>query len=126
MLTIPFVGDRTDFVIVSAGWVIVTLTDAELVAPPTLAAVAEFAAGDATLVAVNETEILVVIPDTNAPRLVQINVPALITFGEGVADWKLKALGKLSVTDRLFRVVLPLLMTCRLYWTVWPTCVRPL
>ena len=48
------------------------------------------------MVAVNDTVMFVIWPGAKVPRLVHVSVPAPRLFGDGLADWKLSADGKVS------------------------------
>src|SRR5206468_7527368 len=96
-------------------WVVCTATGPRFVGPPPALATAELMAEAEAAIAVNETVMFVLRPTASGPTLFQVNVPAPTVLGARLAETKPSWLdGKLSVTEMLVRVMLPLLMTCRL------------
>ena len=89
-------------------------------------AVAKFVAAPVAIVR-NVTVMLVLWPGVNTPRFVHVNKPVtrLVVLGARLAETKLNlAVGKVSLILKLGKLVLPVLMACKLnvMLLLTPTC----
>ena len=121
----PLVGLTSVLVIARPECVMVTPAELELVAPPPLT-LAIFTAEGEEPVAVKFTVILVLWPIPSGPTFVHVRFPAITRSGVTLAETKERFVdGYVSVTATTGRLVLPVLMICRLKETAVPEPACP-